>query len=222
MIDLRERPLPSGKQGDQLAIDPRSPTRAAERLAPVLFGRPRAAAGGQSGGNRVLPTIASGQLWLIEASPSAAALPPFERDAFNAANVVIYDRALAPLVAASLPLGSYAEPASDGAAFERSLRLALDGWSVVRLLAGDPASSDWADRFRRIAAQLRGAGIAAEMPVRLVTDLAGRHETTETSLGELAGMLDAIALNRRVTAVFATRDGVAGPLYAVTDSGPAG
>src|SRR5215208_2536920 len=64
------------------------------------------------------PRIAPGQLWLVETEAVGAQLRGFERDAFNGANVVIYDRALTAFVAAGLPLGSYAEPSR---AAERAL-----------------------------------------------------------------------------------------------------
>jgi hypothetical protein len=82
--------------------------------------------------------IRPGQLWLIEVS-SAADPPASVRQALAEANVVIYDRALGPLVAGLLPLGGYAEPAAEGqldAAAERCAHFARDGWSVVRLAAG--------------------------------------------------------------------------------------
>jgi hypothetical protein len=90
-----------------------------------------------------LRNIAPGQLWLVEVSPEASELPSFEHRVFVSANVVIYDRVLSPLVAAALPLGNYAEPATarshaaEKSTFDRCLRFALDGWSVIRLVKGD-------------------------------------------------------------------------------------
>lgn len=189
--------------------------------APTAFARPAV--------RQPAPTVTPGQLWLVESSPSAALLRSFEHDALNAANVVIYDRALTARIAAALPLGTYAEPAKttdqvlDGAEFERVLRLALDGWSVMRLFSGDGTASQRSDRLRRIAARLRGAGIGAGLPVRLVTETASGHATTDSTLGDLAGVLDGGHFERRVTAIFATRrSGGAGPLYAVVDNGLAG
>lgn len=180
-------------------------------------------------GRATLPAMAPGQLWLVETGAAGAPLPAFERDAFNAANVVIYDRALTAFVAAALPLGSYAEPsraaerALDEAEFERVLRLTLDGWSVMRLLGGDATAAQRGDRLRRVAAQLRGAGLAAELPVRLITEPAEMSAVTETALGDLAGALHRRHYDRRVTAIFATRQTTgAGPLRAVVDNGLAG
>src|SRR5829696_6289680 len=107
------------------------------------------------------PRIAPGQLWLVETEAAGAQLRGFERDAFNGANVVIYDRALTAFVAAALPLGSYAEPskaaeqALDEAEFERVLRLTLDGWGVMRLLGAEPTAARRSPAARRGAAARR-------------------------------------------------------------------
>src|SRR5204862_969780 len=63
-----------------------------------------------------LPVIRRGQLWFVELPESGPGLAPFEYGGLTTANIVVYDRALAPTVARHLPLGSYAEPAtsSDG------------------------------------------------------------------------------------------------------------
>jgi hypothetical protein len=176
-----------------------------------------------------LPTMAPGQLWLVETGAAGAPLRAFERDAFNAANVVIYDRALTAFVAAALPLGSYAEPsraaerALDEAEFDRVLRLALDGWSVLRLLGDEPTAAQRGDRLRRVAAQLHGAGLAADLPVRLITGGAEMSAVTETALGDLAGAPPRGHYDRRVTAIFAIRPATGtGPLRAVVDNGLAG
>jgi hypothetical protein len=229
MIGLRERPLLAPEAARQTPIDDRSVTIARRPQAAARVAERRSSDRWPEGRQPALPVIAPGQLWIVEASHSPAELLPFEFDAFTAANVVIYDRALTPLVAAALPLGSYAEAAKamhqalDGPELERILRLALDGWSVLRLLDGALDAADRTDRLRRIAAHLRDAGIAAELPVHLVRDTGGECETTETSLGDLAGALDPGHCEPRVTAVFATRrGGSALPLRAVVDNGLAG
>ena len=60
-------------------------------------------------------------LWLFEVSPIEGHLSSLVHQAITTANVVIYDRALASIVAAHLPLGGYAEPAasSSGAPTKR-------------------------------------------------------------------------------------------------------
>jgi hypothetical protein len=175
------------------------------------------------------PSIAPGQLWLVETGATGASLRSFERDAFNAANVVIYDRELTRFVAAALPLGSYAEPsraaeqALEGPEFDRVLRLALDGWSVMRLLGGEPEAAQRADRLRRIATQLHCAGLASDLPVRLVTEAAGVAAVSETSLADVAEAPVDDRCERRVTAIFSTRETLgAAPLRAVVENGLAG
>ena len=139
---------------------------------------------------------------------------------------MIYDRILTSWIAASLPLGSYAEPAADraldGPELERVLRLALDGWSVIRLVGGEFNAGQRIARLRRIAERLRDAGVAAGLPVHLVGDMGADYAVADTSLGDLAGVLDAGRFERPVTAIFATRRDGAAPLYAIVDNGLAG
>src|ERR1700746_3220498 len=59
-----------------------------------------------------LPVMRPGQLWLGELPASAPDFSPLQYRALINANVVIYDRVLAPTVARLLPLGGYAEPAA--------------------------------------------------------------------------------------------------------------
>src|SRR6201990_1831952 len=76
-----------------------------------------------------LPVMRPGQLWLVELPATAPDFSPLEYRALINANVVIYDRVLAPTVARLLPLGGYAEPAASsdaqpGAGSERCVRFA--------------------------------------------------------------------------------------------------
>src|SRR5262249_7460422 len=59
----------------------------------------------------VLPDIQPGKVWVVEQTSTELRLSSLAHRAISAANVVIYDRALDPIVAANLPLGGYAEPA---------------------------------------------------------------------------------------------------------------
>jgi hypothetical protein len=91
-------------------------------------------------GSSDLPVMRPGQLWLVELPAAAPEFAPLEHRALRNANVVIYDRALAPTVAHFLPLGGYAEPVASsdgqrGAGAERCVRFARDGWSVARLFS---------------------------------------------------------------------------------------
>jgi len=110
-----------------------------------------------------LTSVDPGQIWLIEHDPSAA-LAALDRAVLTRANVVLYDRALAALVAQALPIGAYAEPlpatsaAAGPAIAPRALDFASEGWSVVQLVAAGPA---W-----RARAADPAAGAAAGAPQR--------------------------------------------------------
>jgi siroheme synthase len=176
-----------------------------------------------------LRNIAPGQLWLVEVSPEASELPSFEHRVFVSANVVIYDRVLSPLVAAALPLGNYAEPATarshaaEKSTVDRCLRFALDGWSVIRLVKGDLTGSARSDRLLRITEQLLADGISPNLPVQLLTTTGNTTcEEIETCLGNLDAVLDARNCEGRVTAVFSVGSVGAAPLNAVAANGLAG
>jgi hypothetical protein len=88
------------------------------------------------------------------------------------ADIVLYDRTLAPVVAHELSAaGRYAEPVAETGGNEgrvippRALRLAADGWRVVHLLHGRPG---WHQRLRDAAEGLASAGGRRGLPVRLL------------------------------------------------------
>jgi len=176
-----------------------------------------------------LPNIASGQLWLVEISPEDWDLPAFEQRVFAAANVVIYDRVLGPLVATALPLGNYAEPAtasghgSDKAAVRRCLRFVMDGWSVIRLVKADLTAPARVDRLLRITEELLAGGVSPDLPVGLSIGAGNAaHEEAETCLGGLDAVFDARSCEGRLTAVFSIGSVGALPLHAVATNGLAG
>jgi hypothetical protein len=118
---------------------------------------------------RTFPDIAPGQLWLVEAP---VALPPsgLLRQIIDQVNVVLYDRALTDIVAGSLPLGGYAEPAASGdekdaAATSRLVRFACDGWSVARLVPAQPTQRERVLRARRLADELAVIAPPSELTV---------------------------------------------------------
>src|SRR5438067_2495772 len=103
-----------------------------------------------------LPGVLPGQIWVVEHDPGMP-LPPRHRAVLIAANVVLYDRALASLIAQQLPLGAYAEPlpgvepATGPAITPRALDFATEGWSVVQLVASGPA---WRARLAALPSAL--------------------------------------------------------------------
>jgi hypothetical protein len=139
-----------------------------------------------------------GQLWLVELPATAPEVEPLEYRALNNANVIIYDRALAPTVARLLPLGGYAEPAvsSDGqcgAGAERCVRFVRDGWSVARLLyPGFRSDRQRVDTIRQLSHRLL-TEMSPDLPVQIFVSAGrGRYERNETPLYRLDARLDAM------------------------------
>jgi hypothetical protein len=136
-----------------------------------------------------LPGIDPGQIWLIEQDP-AAVLDALDRAVLTHANVVLYDRALAPLVAEILPIGAYAEPLSAltiAAVAPRALDFAAEGWSVVQLVAAGPA---WRARLPIAPPALLRAHRNGALPVRVIAKgAAGGHHEWDASLDDIAGIL---------------------------------
>jgi siroheme synthase len=125
--------------------------------------------------NATAPAAGPGRLYLIERCGGELGLTAAEREALVSANIIVYERSLAQLVAAVLPLGAYAEPApeakqtSEAPVFERCLNFALDGWSVVQLMERRPRAGR-ARWIRDAAAQLVSAGISGDTPVLVLVD----------------------------------------------------
>jgi hypothetical protein len=142
-----------------------------------------------------LAVVRPGQLWLVELPAIAPEFAALEYRALGNANVVIYDRALAPTVARFLPLGGYAEPATSsdgrcGAGAERCIRFVRDGWSVARLFSpGFHAGGERLDTIRRLSHRLL-TEMPAGLPIRIfVSTGRGRYETNETQLYRLEAII---------------------------------
>ena len=153
-----------------------------------------------------LPVVRPGQLWLVELPAIAPELAPLEYRALSHANVVIYDRALAPTVARLLPLGGYAEPTAtvDGqsaAGSERCVRFVRDGWSVARLIhPGFQSGRDRLDKIRRLSHRLLTVEMPADLPIRIfVSGGRGRYKRNETQLYRLDAIIAAYAFVRSST-----------------------
>ena len=86
----------------------------------------------------------SGPVVFIGCDPAQAGTLAWPaRAALDVADVVLYDPDTPASVLASVPKRCFAEPAgSRDAVVARAARLAGDGWRVVRLVAGDPATAD--------------------------------------------------------------------------------
>ena len=156
-------------------------------------------------GSSDLPVMRPGQLWLVELPAAAPEFAPLEHRALRNANVVIYDRALAPTVAHFLPLGGYAEPVASsdgqrGAGAERCVRFARDGWSVARLFSpGFHPGGERIDTIRQLSHHLLGK-MPAGLPVRIFVSAGrGRYERNETQLCRLDAIIASYASVRSST-----------------------
>jgi hypothetical protein len=146
-----------------------------------------------------------GQLWLVEFPVAAPEFAPLEHRALSSANVVIYDRALAPAVARLLPLGRYAEPVASsdgqcGAGAERCVRFVRDGWSVARLFdPGFRSGRERLDTLRQLSYRLL-IDMPSDLPVQIFVSAGqGRYERNETQLSRLDAIIAAYASGRSLT-----------------------
>jgi hypothetical protein len=169
--------------------------------------------------------VEPGQLWVIELSATESGLSSIEHRAVSTANVVIYDRPLAPIVAEILPLGGYAEsapPSDDGGsdqALERCLQFVRDGWSVVRLVEHSHASHKRTERVQRLSVRLKGTKAQADPTVLLLADAGTRAcHKTEASLGALGTVLTAHSVENRLSIVFGGIHAEAAPRVSVAAS----
>ena len=177
------------------------------------------------------PRREPGQLRVVEAAPNGTALTSLDREALSGANIIIYDRALAPIVAAHLPLGGYAEPApaeppAGDVISARSLHFALEGWNVVELVRARPSGAARAAWLKTAARQLLAEGGAAPgLQVLIIANSgSGAREPVATELAALAGgRLDALGLAGHLTIVFGAKGRPPAPhLSAVLTNGLAG
>jgi hypothetical protein len=156
------------------------------------------------------PRIGPGEIWLIEQPPQTS-ISPLARDALTDANVVIYDRSLAPLVANILPIGAYAEPSSPdvqlpdvqlaGAMLSpRALEFAAEGWSVVQLAATRSGWRRWQPTTAALLARLSGN---PDLPVLAIAKTAtGRYRETDAGLLDLSELIDSAGADDLLTLVF--------------------
>lgn len=175
------------------------------------------------------PGIEPGQLWLIELPTAESQPSPLVRCVLDQVNVVIYDRALTDLVAKSLPLGGYAEPAASAdeandPSGARAVRFAGDGWSVARLVPARPTQRERIVRVRRLIDELATTKAASEVAVTVLGELSeGVCEPTQTRLNRLDQVVVTYPRDARLTIVV---DGInrqtAARLHAVAGNGLAG
>jgi len=177
-------------------------------------------------GSPPLPTLRPSQLWVIEQA-QATALSELDRDALTSANVVIYDRALAGVVADVLPLGGYAEPlsfscqAAGRALSPRAVQFAADGFSVVQLVEASPC---WRERLHQAPRELSQVADGGNAAVRLIAKQgAERYRELGADLDLLPGLVDDVDQGDPMTVIFGpiAARGTA-QLYPFTANGLAG
>jgi siroheme synthase len=114
---------------------------------------------GEDERSKLATTVQPGEYWLIE---QALRKGPSSLDlgALSSADIVIYDRPLAALVAQVLPIGRYAEPLFDNgepqpAVSRRALRFATEGWRVAQLIEARQGSNQRLHNTVEALTQLR-------------------------------------------------------------------
>jgi hypothetical protein len=172
-----------------------------------------------------LPGIQPGQLWVVEHS-STEPLPPLGHHAITSADVVIYDRALSSIVAANLPRGGYAEPASSpneaiDRTVDRCIQFSRDGWSAVWLADRGTLQNG---RVARLVERMISLGCPASMFVTLFANASGSiPQPIETELGRLGIVIGATTPEDYFAIAFAAAGvGAAPHLHAISSNGLAG
>ena len=148
--------------------------------------------------------LEAGQIWLIEA-PVTTNLSALDRAVLCRADAVLYDTALAPLLADVLLAGGYAEPLSAdaekgmSAISARALKLAWDGWSVVQLVQ---PTQHWRQRLRGVAEELSRLGKTGNLTIRLIAQSAADpFQIREVRLCDLLQSVDGAADNEPLNAI---------------------
>jgi hypothetical protein len=168
--------------------------------------------------------VRPGEIWLVEQAADGD-LTPLDRDAVASANVILYDRALEVLIAAALPLGTYAEPlpndaqASGSAISPRALRFAAEGWRVMQIVETRPG---WRERVNDEAAGLAPSA-DGELPIVVIAKAKGNGDQHEAYAASLPALVGAFAENYPLTLIvgpLAARDPAPGQAF--TANGLAG
>lgn len=171
------------------------------------------------------PDLRPGQIWLIE-QPTTGSLSLPDSRALAGADIVLYDRALAPIMADLMPFGSYAEPLpaeleeNAPAISARAFKLASEGWSVVQLVR---PCRGWRRRLRGAAAELSCPSATGHLTVRLIAKTAQSSRGCEARPQELRELVDGSAEDELLTLIvgpFAARGSAAA--YAFSANGLAG
>jgi hypothetical protein len=166
-----------------------------------------------------------GQIWLIE-TPVTDDLSALDKGVLRRADVILYDCALASLIADAPLTSGYAEPLSaeveeDAPAISaRALKLASEGWSVAQLV--QPCHR-WRRRLRGIAEELGRLSLTGNLAIRRIAKTAADpFPIREARLSDLPELVDGTAGDVPLTVIVGPLAGAASVSYAVTANGLAG
>ena len=168
-------------------------------------------------------TAKPGEIWFIEQALGSP-LGARDRGALTSANVVLYERALAPLVASVLPIGAYAEalPANaDAALSPRAVNFAGEGWSVAQLVGKRSGSEG---RMPGISTALTSLARLGDLPVLITAkNAAGRSRVWDACLQTAPDILRDLSDDTLVTLVVGPLPlRYAAPTHALAANGLAG
>ena len=179
---------------------------------------------GEDERSKLAATIQPGEYWLIEQALGKG-LSSLDLGALSSADIVIYDRPLAALVAQVLPIGRYAEPLFDNgepqpAVSRRALRFATEGWRVAQLIEARRGDNQRLHDAVEALIQLR----ADDLPLLAIAKrTVDRQQLWDGRLHDLPELIDKFAADDPLTLILGPLfTGCAAPPYAFSGNGLAG
>jgi siroheme synthase len=179
---------------------------------------------GEDERSKLAATVQPGEYWLIE-QPLGSELSSLDRSALGSADIVIYDRPLAPLVAQVLPIGRYAEPLFENgepqpAVSPRALRFATEGWRVAQLLEARRGDNQRLHDVVEALIQLQ----ADDLPLLAIAKrTVDKPQLWDGRLHDLPELIDKFAADDPLTLILGPLvAGCAAPPYAFAGNGLAG
>jgi siroheme synthase len=174
--------------------------------------------------SKLVATVRPGEYWLIE-QPPGKGLSSFDCSALSSADIVIYDRSLAALVAQVLPIGRYAEPLFHGgepqpAVSPRAWRFAAEGWRVAQLIEGRRGDKQRLRDAVEALIQLQ----ADDLPLLAIAKRrVDRQQLRDGRLYDLPELIDEFAPDDPLTLILGPLvGGCAAPPHAFAGNGLAG
>jgi siroheme synthase len=179
---------------------------------------------GEDERSKLATTLQPGEYWLIEQALGKG-LSSLDLGALSSADIVIYDRPLAALVAQVLPIGRYAEPLFDNggaqpAVSPRGLRFATEGWRVAQLIEARRGNNQRLRDAVEALIQLK----ADDLPLLAIAKrTVDRQQLRDGRLHDLPELIDEFAPDDPLTLILGPLvDGCAAPPHAFAGNGLAG